>query len=135
MRMGALFKLRVEGLVILLLIGTMIWTSCGNGEEPAHRETQPPEVYITHGPVLPQHGDHIEFVAAADDESGVDTIAIFVNGENVKQCQGSRANTHLQCTQVLGPYNQGQIVEYWAFAVDCEGNTAQSNTRRIEVGQ
>lgn len=135
MRMGARFKLHVEGLVILLLIGTMIWTSCGNGEESARRETQPPEVYITSEPVLPQHGDNIEFIAAADDESGVDTIAIFVNGENVKQCQGNRANTHLQCRQVLGPYNQGQIVEYWAFAVDCEGNSAQSYTRRIEVGQ
>jgi hypothetical protein len=134
MRIGTRFKLHAEALVILLLIGTMIWTSCGNGEDSAQRETQPPEVYITHEPVLPQQGDHIEFVAAADDESGVDTIAIFVDGENIKQCHGNRSNTHLQCTQVLGPYNQGHIVEYWAFAVDCEGNTAQSSTKRIEIG-
>jgi len=134
MRVNGHFRLCMVGLVALLLIGTVIWTSCSNGQEPARRETQPPEVYITHGPVLPQQGDHIEFVAAADDESGVDTIAIFVDGENIKQCHGNRANTHLQCMHVLGPYNQGQIVEYWAFAVDCEGNTAQSSIKRIEVG-
>jgi hypothetical protein len=128
--------LQLLALVALFLTGSIILTSCnygGGGPEPAPRETQPPEVYITHDPILPEHGDHITFIAAADDGSGIDTLAIFVDGENVEQCQGTSTDTHLQCEATLGPYNEGQIVEYWAVAVDYQGNNAQSRAKHIEV--
>ena len=134
MRIGAHFKLYAVGLGILLLIGTMICTSCTGGGEPVPTDTQPPEVYITTEPFLPEHGDYITFIAAADDASGVDTIAIFVDGENVEQCHGSRTKTHLSCSDIQGPYNQGQTVQYWAFAVDCEGNNGESYSKSIIVG-
>jgi hypothetical protein len=133
--MKALIRLNLLGLVVLFLAGAIIFTSCHfDGGEPASRETQPPDVYISLDPMPPVHGDHITVTAAAEDMSGIDTLAIFVDGENMKQCQGTRSDTHLQCSIVLGPYNQGQIIEYWAVAVDYQGNNAQSNTKRIEVG-
>lgn len=134
MRIGVHFRLRVVALVMLLLIGTIIWVSCECGEQPTRRETEPPEVYITIEPVLPEHGDYITFIAAADDHSGVDTLAIFVDGANVAQCHGSRTETHVSCTHTQGPYSQGQTVQYWAFAVDYEGNSAESHSKSIRVG-
>jgi len=134
MRIGVHFKLYVVGVVILLLIGTMICTSCTGGGEPGPTDTQSPEVYISIEPILPEHGDDITFIAAADDESGVDTIAIFVDGENVAQCHGSPAQTHISCTETQGPYSQGQTVQYWAFAVDCEGNSTESHIKTIIIG-
>ena len=137
MKIRRFFRLHVVSLVTLLLIGTVIFAGCdGNngsaGSTP--QETTPPEVYTSHDPISPQHGDYITFIAAADDESGVDTIAIFVNGENVEECHGNSSITHLQCDRTLGPYSQGQTVEYYAYAVDCKGNDAKSYTKHIIVG-
>ena len=134
MRIGAHFRLHVVALVMLLLIGAIMWVSCESTGQTADRETEPPEVYISIEPVLPEHGDDITFIAAADDESGVDTIAIFVDGENVAQCHGSPAQTHISCTDTQGPYSQGQTVQYWAFAVDCEGNSTESHIKTIRIG-
>ncbi|MFC2024616.1 hypothetical protein ACFLTJ_03510 [Chloroflexota bacterium] len=132
--MPVLTRFQLLALVALLFTGAIIFTSCNNsGGEPAPRETRPPEVYISLDPMPPVHGDHITFTAAAEDESGIDTLAIFVDGENIKQCQGSSTDTHLQCSTSLGPYNQRQVIEYWAVAVDHQGNNAQSSTKRIEV--
>jgi len=78
-------------LAIVVLATQLDW---GGGEQQPPRETNPPEVYITIEPVLPEHGDYITFIAAADDASGVDTIAIFVNGKNVEECHGSWMKTH-----------------------------------------
>lgn len=118
-------------LAIVVLATQLDW---GGGEQQNPRETNPPEVYITIEPVLPEHGDYITFIAAADDASGVDTIAIFVNGKNVEECHGSWMKTHLSCSNIQGPYSQGQTVQYLAYAVDCEGNSAGSNTRTIIIG-
>ena len=119
---------------MLILAVAHIFTSCNfDGGESAPRETQAPEVDIMLDPILPEHGDHITFIAAAEDDSGIDTLAIFVDGENVEQCQGNRTDTRLQCSCTLGPYNEGQIVEYWAVAVDYQGNNRQSRAKRIEV--
>jgi len=121
-------------LVIVVLATQLNWGGGGGGGQQAPRETTPPEVYITIEPILPEHGDYITFIAAADDESGVDTIAIFVNGENIEQCTGSRMKTHLSCSNIQGPYSQGQTLQYLAYAVDCEGNIAESHTKTIVIG-
>jgi hypothetical protein len=118
---------------IVVLANQLGWGRGGGGEQTP-RETNPPEVYITIEPFLPEHGDYITFIAAADDASGVDTIAIFVNNENIGQCHGSRMETHLSCSSTQGPYSQGQTLQYFAYAVDYEGNSAESNTRTTIIG-
>jgi hypothetical protein len=132
--MKELSRLKLLSLGLIILACSIIIAGCDlDSSEPTPRETRPPEVFISIDPMPPVHGDHITFTAFAEDESGVDTLAIFVDGENVKQCQGTKADTQLQCSNTLGPYNQRQIVEYWAVAVDHQGNNAQSNTKRVEA--
>jgi len=129
------------GLVTLLLIGSMILTSCCDGEEPVTPDTQPPEVYISWYPLLPEDGDYITFTVLANDNSGILQLAIGINNdweicyEDMSGCQQGVAETYnVQCDREEGPYSQGQTLQFEARAWDCSMNEARSHTQNLIVG-
>lgn len=82
----------------------------------AVEDTTAPTVSVSHSPSSPTDMDQVTVSATASDEnSGLNTIRLFVDGSSVKTCSAS------PCSVTSGPYSSGSHT-YRAKAEDNEGN-------------
>jgi hypothetical protein len=93
----------------------------------ATKDTTPPEVEVTHSPSNPSDSQEITLEATASDESGISQIALFVEDEKVKTCEGKET-----CTVKLSARSEGTY-SYYATATDKDGNEQTTSKEQLVV--
>ncbi len=88
---------------------------------------------VFHSPINPTSSQTVTFTASAtDNDVGLSSIQIFVNGASIGSCtvSGSSAN----CIKSGGPYADGSTTTYYATATNMLGQIATSSTGSFSIG-
>jgi hypothetical protein len=106
--------------------------------EISSSDITPPQVTVTYSPPDVTTTSEVTFTARARDESSITEIALFMDGEQVKECappsQGvdEKDRVYWECVYTGGPYEAGEL-HYWAEAVDEYSNRGTSPEGTINV--
>ncbi len=91
------------------------------------RDNIAPKVAVGHTPPEPQPGQRVTFTVEAEDNVGVELVELWINGALVQKSESS------SLVFEGGPYDEGSVVAYSAYAYDKAGNKAFSGEQSLRI--